>query len=82
MVLQVFSMSNAAWQDMSGSKRSQLRREKWLDDDRIDPNDLNTSLGSVLGAMPSAKVSTMFAMQVHVVSMLWYVCIILENITT
>ena len=61
-----FSVSMAEWRDMSGNKKTQLQRQRWLKFDRTYVRDKATSLHVVLGATPSAKVATVAAMTQHI----------------
>jgi len=56
----------AEWRDVSGNKRAQLQREQWLKSDRTDDTDEATSLFVILERAPSAKVSTVGEMMVHI----------------
>ena len=64
-----FSVSNAEWNDMSGSTRAWNRRMEWLARDTGEDGQ-STSLGEVMNAIPSAKVLTVVELELHISAML------------
>ena len=64
-----FSVSNAEWNDMSGSTRAWNRRVEWLARDTGEDGQ-STSLGKVMNAIPSAKVLTVAELELHISAML------------